>query len=204
MEPKLLDDAFCLARTCCLARSYCRRAGLSAEDTEDCAAAFAEKMLTTSPPASHVGAWMRECARNHVVDYIRTQRRRRAHECGWPETASDDGPLRAWDCPDGAPSADSALLRDECWKRLMAVLAELAPIPQQVFLRHHLSSETAEEIGASLGRTPHAIEQSLSRSRKQLRAALERHGLTEAELCQYLADGPSPLLPWHHADSGSE
>jgi len=62
------------------------------------------------------------------------------------------------------------------------------------------SGESAEEIAASSDRTPHAIEQSLCRSRKHLRAALERRGSTEAELRQYLAGDPGPLLRWHSPD----
>lgn len=191
MNPELLDSALSLARNCS------KRAGLNLEDTEDCAVHFAQWMLTTALPAPPLGAWMRKCARNHVINHLRTRGRRMAHEQPWPETASDGGPPTAWDCPDGAPSADSDLLRAEFWKRVMAALAELAPAPQQVFLRHHLSDETVEDISAFLGRTPHAIEQSLCRSRKHLRAALERHGLTEAELRQYLADDPGALLRWH-------
>lgn len=142
---------------------------------------------------------MRKCARNHVINYLRARRVHLAREQPWPETVSGSGPPIKWDCPDEAPGVEARLLQGELWRLLMAALAELAPVPQQVFLRHH-SGESAEEIIASSDHSPHAVEQSLCRSRKHLRAALERRGPTEAEIRQYLADDPSLLLRWHSPD----
>ncbi len=194
MEPKYLDDALSLAH------GGARRAGLNVEDTEDCVLHFAQKMLTAPLPTSNVEAWMRESARNHVIDYARARQKRLTHECYWPQTVSDSGQPVKRDCQDGAPSVEAELLQDELRRLLMVALMELSPMAREVFLRHHLSGESAEEIATSSGRTPHAVEQSLYRSRKHLRAALERHGSTEAELRQYLTDDPGPLLCWHSPD----
>ena len=194
MNPELLDSALSLACNCG------KRAGLNVEDTEDCAVHFAQWMLTTKLPAPPLGAWMRKCARNHVINYLRGRRVRLMHECHWPETVSDKGQPVKWDCQDESPGVEAELLQDELWRLLMAGLAELAPVPQQVFLSHHLYGESAEEIALSSDRTPHAIEQSLCRSRKHVRAALIRRGSTEAELRQYLAGDPGPLLRWHSPD----
>lgn len=190
MEPELLDDALRLAQRCS------RRAGLNAEDAEDCAAQFVERMLTASPPTSNAGAWLRRCARNHIVDYMRARGRRLTHECRWPETISGSGQSVASDFPDGAPGADANLLRDEFWRCLMAALAQLDPVPQQIFLRHHLNGDSVDDLAAAFDRTPHAVDQTLLRARKRLRTVLERQGLTEAELLQYLA--VAPVLLWHH------
>lgn len=103
MEPELLDSVLSLARRCG------RRAGLNVEDAEDCAVHFAERMLTTAPPASDAGAWLRRCARNHVADCVRARGRRLTHECCWPETVSDNGPSVPWDYPNGAPDVDDGL-----------------------------------------------------------------------------------------------
>jgi len=195
VEPNSLDDASRLARR------GGRRAGLNAEDAEDCAAQFVERMLTASPPTSNAGAWLRRCARNHVVDCIRARGRRLAHECCWPETVSDSGQSVALDYPDEAPGADADLLRDEFWRCLMAALAQLDPVPQQIFLRHHLNGDSVDDLAAAFDRTPHAIHQTLLRARKRLRTVLERQGLTEAELLQYLA--AAPMLHWHRPDSDS-
>ncbi len=195
MEPNSLDDASRLARR------GGRRAGLNAEDAEDCAAQFVERMLTASPPTSNAGAWLRRCARNHVVDCIRARGRRLSHECDWPETISESGQSMPCDYPGETPGADADLLRNEFWSRLMAALAEIAPTPQQIFLRHHLNGETIQNLAIAFDRTPHAVDQDLLRARQRLRAVLERQGLTESELRQYLAEGP--VLRWHHPDSDS-
>lgn len=192
MEPKLLDDALCIAQR------YGRRMRLNAEDAEDCAALFAKRMLTASPPDSNAEAWLRRCARNHVVDCIRALRRHQAHVCSWPQARDGDDSAEALEYADDAPGTDAGLMRDEFWRRLMAAFAKLDPIPQQIFLRHHRDGEPVQDLAAAFDRTPHAIEQTLLRARKRLRAALERQGLTEAELLQYLTE--VPVLRWHSPD----
>ena len=191
VEPKLLDNAFGLAPR------YGQRAGLTAEDTEDCAAQFAERMLTASPPDSHVEAWLRRCARNHVVDCVRALRRRQAHVCPWPQARDGDDSAEL-DCAGNEPGTDAGLMQDECWWHLMRALAKLEPIPQQIFLRHHLNGEPVQDLAVAFDRIPHAVEQTLLRARKHLRAALERQGLTESELRQYLV--VTPVLRWHSPD----
>lgn len=193
MEPKLLGDALVLVRR------YGRRAGLDVEDAEDCAAQFVERMLMISPPASGAGMWLRRCARNHAIDCVRAQKRRLTHECCWPETVSDGGQPSAWDYPDGRRDVDADLMRDEFWQRLLVALAQLDLVPQQIFLRYHLDGDSVVRLAAAFNRTPHAVEQTLLRARKRLRAVLERQGLTEAELLQFLAE--APVLRWRHPDT---
>lgn len=80
----------------------------------------------------------------------------------------------------------------------MAALAKMDPVPQKIFLRHHLDGDTVDDLATAFGRTPHAIHQTLLRARKHLRAALERQGLTEAELLDCLTK--TPVLRWHRPD----
>ena len=191
MEPKLLDNAFYLAGR------YGQRAGLTAEDTEDCAVQFAERMLTASPPDFRVEPWLRRCARNHVVDCVRALRRRQAYVCPWPQVRDGDDSAEL-ECADDEPGADAGLMRDEFWRHLMAAFAKLDPVPQQIFLRHYQNGDSVQAVAVAFHRTPHAVEQTLLRARKHLRAALERQGLTESELRQYLV--VTPVLRWHSPD----
>ena len=176
MESQLLEDALCIAR------NYGRRVGLNIEDNEDCAAHFAARMLTTSPPAGDVTAWLRRCAHNHVIDTVRALRRRQTHICPWLQVRNSDGSVEDAEYAADAPGIDDVLMQDEFWRYLMAALAKLDPIPQQIFLRHHLNGEPVQALAVAFDRTTHAIEQTLFRARKHLRRVLEQQGLTEAEL----------------------
>ena len=131
---------------------------------------------------------------------MRALRRRAAHVCAWPEAGDGDGGAEAWEYAGDAPAVDAGLMRDEFWRPLMAALAKLEPIPQQIFLRHHLNDEPVQDLAAAFDRTPHAIHQTLLRARKHLRAALERQGVTQSELLQYLTE--VPVLHWRRPDLG--
>lgn len=176
-----------------VAHSCASQIGLSADDAEDCAISFVERMLIDSEEKvlrspdkrSEVGTfslqWVRHCALNHARNFRRHNSIIQSHESHWPDSETcQSSPELLRILRNVSPEA--FLLRNEYWRSIASVMAHLEPMPRELLLLHHLSGYTIAELSAYSGRTPHAVEQTLSRTRRHIRALLGRQGTTEAEL----------------------
>jgi RNA polymerase sigma factor (sigma-70 family) len=177
-----------------VARFHAGRRGLTADEAEDCAVAFVERMLRKAGqavprelPGHCFAAWLHRCAANFATSYCRARAPLGQNECPWPETLDANGSRQPWDCADNALTPEASLLREEFWRRMTAALEQLSPAMRELLVRHHLHDECIQEIAVSSGRTPHAVEQTLVRARRRQRAILERMGLSEPELRVYIA-----------------
>ena len=96
-------------------------------------------------------------ARNLAIDRYRTLRRR------------NEVPLFDHD------QETSDFLEDQVLTQVLAEqIAAMSPPDGEIFLRHHLLLETAEEIGQRFGLTEAAVRSRLHRMRKQLRKEVPR------------------------------
>ena len=136
------------------------------------------------------GAFSRFSPESHISDsvhnFARGAHRRRAHEPEWPQIREADGETHVWDPVANQPELDSELVRQAFWDMLLPFLETLSPNQCEYFLRHYLQGEPVAGIARSAGKTTHAVEQSLFRSRKKLRAELESKGLSYGVLREHL------------------
>lgn len=192
-EANLSDnDAFChyLLQE---AKLCARRYGLKDDAADDYAIEFLEQMLSKSSHAlrraqegGYAETWILRCAENCAISYLRRQARLRRKEIPSPERTDEAETRQEWEPMAREASPEACLLRDELTKRILEALSELTPDEQEIFLCYVWLSEPLKKIAASIKRTPQAVKQSLSMTRKRLRAILLRRGLTEAELREYL------------------
>lgn len=165
------------------------RVQLRAEDAEECALMFAEKVFVVlvrpgSPP-THWASWLQQAALNHARDYQRTRRSRGKYEVPWPE--DEAGHTTGESLPDRRPLPEGSLLQSEFWEQIVSAIFELAPGPRQLFLDHHLCGVTVAELAEASNRTEQAVVQSLARSRKRLQRLLAEAGWTKETLREYVA-----------------
>jgi len=179
------------------AHLYSLRAGLSYEDSEDAALAFLVSELEKAGGLEELDmrcrdspALIRKCARDHVLDAVRCEYRRRGHMFDWPQIEERDGETRAWDAPEHPHDLDGTMLRHAFWDIMLPFLQALAPGPREFFLRHHVGGEPMRDIALACGKTTHAVEQSVYRSREKLRTALESRGQSYDVLRQLVS-------PWN-------
>src|SRR5437016_2091098 len=91
------EDATIWDRVLAVARHHARRFGISADDVEDCAMDFVERMLDKDRratyltlPLDHRDAWLHRCAMNHACNFSRGLSRRRHREVPWPAACEVD------------------------------------------------------------------------------------------------------------------
>lgn len=157
-----------------------RRRSLPEADCQDCAVTFVVQKLERGASFSQDDALRRRCAHDFVCDFCRARARRAQHE------------LPA--CPDFATATRGAttrgleeeVIRQAFWQELHPFLHRLQPMPRQIVQRHYQNGETVSELAADFGKTPHAIEALLSRSRQRLQTLLKKAGIDAAELYDYL------------------
>lgn len=177
-----------------LARRRGVYAGLDAAAAEDCAAAFVEQMLEKRPTLLNETRgperlrWLCCCARNFARDFKRRELRHTAIELVWPERTDSNDCLFILVVQDKCIGPHGLLLRQEFWKRVEIVRAKLPPDQQILFVSFYLNGDSVLSIAQATGRTPAAVRQALVRLRKHLKSLLEKDGLTETELCEYLTD----------------
>jgi RNA polymerase sigma factor (sigma-70 family) len=130
-------------------------------------------------------AWLRKCARNHALNFIRAKLRRQVHEI----------PLESLTSADAEPSSDIApactnpsamAVKTELTVVLASSLAELTEAQQEIVQLRYIEGLSCHEIGDTTGRTPHAVSQALVTAKKRLRSLLESNGLTSADADEYL------------------
>ncbi len=164
-----------------LAAAIARRAGLPHEDAQDCAAEFAEHCLERQTgaclpetPAACPPPRRARCAANFVRNRLRALRRRDAREQRARDLLAQASALRA------PPGPVEALERRWGAERMARVLARVGPTAARAFLQHYLLGLSASDIAARTGRSPHAVEQWLHRTRERLRVLLADEGPEES------------------------
>ncbi len=172
-----------------IARRAALRSSLGTEDAEDCALAFVGRVLLddgeaalrppgSSPEASgFCPAWVWRCAVNHACNVRRRQRQLAEAERPWPEIENTEGGVAPWDPPADTPGPEALLLRRQASEAVRRAIGRLSSDSGAAFLRHYVGGECVRDVASAAGRTPHAVEQSLLRSRVRLRDLLERQGL---------------------------
>ena len=80
-------------------------------------------------------------------------------------------PLLEGDGEDAA-CLDELLIGEELQKQILAV----SPPDGEIFLRHYLLLESAEEIAARFSMTESAVRSRLHRTRMRLREEVQKHG----------------------------
>ena len=171
-----------------IARFHAHRNWIDAQDREDCVGEFVLHVLLLHQTQQHKGndrqfpaAWLNRCAANHAVDFQRRRRRLARHESG---IVSDD--VDETHYADAAPSPEAQALAKEFFYCLQREVYTLTPMQRDLFTRLIVNDETASEAGLTTGRTTQAILQSRSNLCRQLRVLLERHGVSEADLREYV------------------
>jgi len=184
-----------------IAYLHALRVGLSFHTSEDCATDFLETEWKKAGGLENLNALCRDspalarkCALDFVYNFARAARRRNERESEWPQTIEENGDTLAWDALAHHPEPESKMVREAFWDLLLPFLEALVHAPCETFLRHYYHGETAAGIARSAGKTTHAVEQSLYRSREKLRAELERKGLSYGALRQFLAP-PASVAP---------
>ncbi len=173
-------------------RHACRR--LQCADLEDCTLEFAEHMLSQyggelerRRDGPRFEAWLDRCARNHVEDFCRRLSRRRRRETAFPEQEDESGASAQWEPASSDASCDAVVLSGECGDCIRQAVRRLDPLVRDLFVRHYMHGETLTELAQATGNTPDGVRMILSRARKQVRATLERQGMTEGDADDYLA-----------------
>lgn len=187
-----------------VAQTQARRQGLRGEAAEDCALEFVERMLLAddwralrppgqeqvdrqrTPPEPSSEAWLRRCAGNFARNVHRRDVRLSQRERVWPEWRDDEGEGPDWEPVALQETPEARLLRSELAQRIEAAARRLTPAQRELFERILVDEESVGEVAASLGRTPHAVSQALLTLRQRLRGLLERQGLDERAVEEYL------------------
>ena len=181
-----------------IARRCALRLGLAPDAAEDCALAFVGRVLLDDtekelrPPemrhltGAYSAPWVWRCALNHAFNFRRYLQHRKDQEEAWPDTETADGRGLA----DSAPGPADLLMNRWLAEEFRDCVMRLEPVPREVLLRHHIGLESIQTIAGDLGRTPHAVEQCLLRTRHRLRVFLERHGVSAEDVVIHAAPAP--------------
>lgn len=161
-----------------VAYQQARRIGMKLEDAQDCAMDFVVRLLKPENPTAPSVAWLHRCAYNHACSFRRTIVRRQKHESSSSEPYHEEvaqafGGYR--------PGPKTLMMRKELWKQITKALEQLTANQRELFVRYHLRSETIRELALRFNRSPHAVEESLSNTRKRLVALLIQQGWTIAD-----------------------
>jgi len=178
--------------------AYCAgKAGVGADEIQDCAMTFVEGRLAIANPDAPLppAAWLYRCAANFAHNWRKKEQRRAAREAAFASS-----------CEDGSRSGDGLtqdeglperkLVHQELRKRVARAVAKLPPGEQDLYQRCHIDGQEIEAIARDRGKTRNSVDQAVHRMRRHLRAQLERDGLTEEELRDYIATiSPPPQKP---------
>ena len=183
------------------AQVYALRSGLTFQESEDCATEFLEAEWKKAGGLESLDAlcrdspaFVRKCAADFVHDVARSEHRRLNHVSDWPQIKEENGDTQAWEADAHQPESDSEMVQEAFWDLLLPFLEMLGQNPREYFLRHYVGGEAVVDIARTAGKAAHAVEQSLLRSRKKLRAELEKAGFSYSGLRQFLAP-PAKTAP---------
>jgi len=113
-------------------------------------------------------AWLFRCARNHVINFLRTQRRRRQREGLSLDAAGD--PALTLHAPGRSP--DAYVLASWSLDQVARAVWRLSPVQREAVLGYYLVGLSAPVPADTLHSSPHALQQTLFRARQRLRDML--------------------------------
>lgn len=181
------------AETCVWIRTVAyqcaRRAGMTSDESEDCAANAQAQLLELEREgrlhAQHLRpAWLYRCLDNHARNEARAARRRHFRE----ETLDyDEPPVRL-----RAPLADiheqpePEAMRAELQARIERAALRLSAADRSLFQDRCICGRPVDEVASELNRTPGAVREASRTMRRRLMRHLDRDGLTGPEAAEYL------------------
>lgn len=119
-----------------------------------------------------LSAFLGKITRNIAID---RWRREKAAKRGGGEMTLALEELR--ECVSGTEGPEDRTLEKERLRAIQRFLERLSPVERKTFLCRYWYLETSAEIGKKFGMTPVRVRAMLSRTRKKLRAYLEKEGL---------------------------
>lgn len=119
-----------------------------------------------------LSAFLGKITRNIAID---RWRREKAAKRGGGEMTLALEELR--ECVSGTEGPEDRTLENERLRAIQRFLERLSPVERKTFLCRYWYLETSAEIGKKFGMTPVRVRAMLSRTRKKLRAYLEKEGL---------------------------
>ena len=156
-------------------------------EREDCAAAFGPHLRDRAGSDDQLKLWcnakpayIKQSARNWVLDWRRALRRRR--ETLMSEVTEGEGMLMEFKFPDPDILPADAQMRREFWQQITFLCTRLSRRSLDILLRCYHDGQSHAEIAADLGLTVDAVSQIVSRSLKFLRRACVEEGVTCSEL----------------------
>jgi RNA polymerase sigma factor (sigma-70 family) len=186
---------------------HARSQGFSEEDCEDCAQVTVLRMLKAHGPALEpkepvrdLDAWLRACARHHVVDYTRRLATERQYTIPSPEALGADGSPLAWEVADGAPTPEGALEHEEIWGQVIRALDRLDTLSYRCIVRRCLIGQSVEEIATATHQTTNHVYRILARAGHRLQVLLAEDGLTAADMQRWFPPPERSLTPPPSAD----
>ena len=174
--------------------------GLTEADCEDCAAAFLMHKLIQGKDLNQDTALRYRCAHDFACDVNRVRIARSRHETLGADLVNQEGIVMDW--PDDRANIEQNALRWAFWEALQPFFDQLQPLPRQVMQLHYRSGTTVAELAIKFGRTPHAIEQMLCRSRHRMLALLNKANIDATELFSYLVAPPPARMPLPRSSQG--
>jgi DNA-directed RNA polymerase specialized sigma24 family protein len=145
--------------------AHARRQGLDAEDCQDCAMEFVERMLSVlhaRGPAlllhPNLAAWLAVCAHHHACNFRRALHRH-SRPC-LPLEAADET-LTPDHCAD-LRNLEAALGRDAFQQEIDKALAQMPVDAASMLVAYHYDGADVETLAIAYGKTHAAIRKSLS------------------------------------------
>lgn len=166
-----------------------RRAGMTREQSEDCAGDALVRILDLDQSGQllehHLTrAWLYRCMDNYAKNAARSVRRRGFRERVLSESESDHL-LHAATTDDHEPP-EKTVLRRELLREIGTALALLSPTDRQLFRLRCINGEPVAVVAVAVHRTPGAVREAVRALRQRLRTLLARNGFTEVVIAEYL------------------
>ena len=117
--------------------------------------------------------WLYRITGNMAIDYLRKNKRFSAVSL---QQEADDGEEWALELPDGGPSPEELLTREETRREVRDAMASLPENDRQILTLRELGGLTYEEIATGLQLETGTVKSRLNRARKKLCAALVKGG----------------------------
>jgi RNA polymerase sigma factor (sigma-70 family) len=172
-----------------IAYQQANRMSLQREEAEDCAMEFMRRVLSlppttrpTAPFTPETLLWLHRCARNHASNHVRRLARRRQTERTWTECFGAAAERFSQSCMARGAGPRTLTMRGELWRQVRAALKQLSPSQRELFVRYHLRNYSISDLANRFDRTPHAVEEALSHTRKRLALLLIGEGWTDADI----------------------
>lgn len=188
------QDRDILSHLLVMARRLAARAGIDSDRQEDFAVVFAAKMLCENKQdmlrfceGKLSENWLRQCARNALLNYLRVERLIHAHKIAWPQVEDENGIVIDVDFVAVTPSPHTVFIRKELRQLIERAIDLLDPQNADLVRQRLIEDKTLVEIAEATNSNPDALRKRLKRVTERLRSRLQRCGTDVAEVVEYLA-----------------